>query len=231
MNEQSEYAQAMRRLRTYARKLRDGEQAADRDSLERAADLALIYADKRWVKDLEAEGKAPKNKVYRGRPVDPESYNRFAGWVLTHEGLSTRHTARLLKAHDWQANYPTSGRVILTEGAIRPLYALERRGRGDQTPEVVARAQKLAGDGNPVTAAHTKQALAEFWSRYSPGEKRRMTRDAEAKRHAARIRAEARWLIEHGYLKTFADLLTELDREGEKAAAATPKPTRLKAVR
>lgn len=221
------YDQALERVRAYAQQIRDGEQSVDSESLQRAADLALIYQDKRWVKELADEGKAPKNKVYRGRPVDPESRNRFASWVLTHEGLSPVYTKKLLAAQTWRETYgyPVS---INTERAIRPLYALERRGRGDQTAEVIALAAELAGD-DPITAAHTRQAMSEFWKRYSPGEKRRMDADAEAKRHAAKIRTEARWLIDHGYLKTFASLLTELDREGEKAATA--RRTNLKAVR
>jgi hypothetical protein len=214
------YTAALVRVRKYAAKIRNGEETADRESLDRAADLAVLYEDKRWVKELEAEGKAPKNKVFRGRPIDPESQNRFASWVLTHEGLTPTVCKRLLHAETWRRNYGATGTVIRTEGAIRPLYALERRGRGSNTAEVVARAHELAGDG-PVTAAHTRQAVSEFWAKYSPGEKRRMDRDAEAKRHATRIRTEARWLIDNGYLRDLAAVLTELDAAGEAAAQGT----------
>ena len=213
------YEEALERVRTYAQKIRDGEQAADQESLDRAADLALVYEDKRWVAELEAEGKAPKTKVFRGRPVDPGSRNRFASWVLTHEGLKPSYTGKLLKAHEWRGNYSDSVRIIHTEAAIRPLYALERRGRGSSTEEVIARAQEIAGDGQPVTSAHTRKAVSEFWEKWSPGEKRRMDRDAQAKQHATRMRREAQWLVENGYLKTFADLLTELDALGDKAVA------------
>jgi hypothetical protein len=144
----TEYEAALIRVREYAEKIRDGERAADQESLDRAADLAVLYADKRWVQELEVEGKAPKTKVFRGRPVDPESQNRFASWVLTHEGLSPSYTKRLLHAHDWRSNYGAPG-TVNTERAIRPLYALERRGRGDSTPEVLARAQEIAGDTLP----------------------------------------------------------------------------------
>lgn len=214
----NDYSAALARLRKYAEAIRTGEQVVDQDSLARAADLALIYEDKRWVKELADEGKAPKNAVYRGRPVDPESRNRFASWVLTHEGLSPSYTKRLLRAHDWRGNYGATGTEIPTEGAIRPLYALERRGQGSSTADVIARAAELA-DGEPITAAHTRQAVSEFWTKYSPGEKRRMDRDAQAQRHSATMRREAQWLIDNGYLKTLADTLTELDRLGEKAAS------------
>jgi hypothetical protein len=212
------YEQAVERVRAYAKKIQAGERAADQESLDRAADLAVIYEDKRWVEELAAEGKAPKTKVFRGRPVDPSSRERFSKWVAEHEGLSASYAKALLQAHIWRSNYrlPQS---INTASAIRPMYALERRGRGDHTLEVVARAQEIAGDGMPVTSAHTRQAVSEFWSKYSPGEKRRMDRDAEAKRHATRARIEMLWLVDNGYLKTFADLLTELDAVGEKAAS------------
>ena len=216
----SDYEAALDRVRAYAQKIRDGETAADQESLDRAADLALIYEDKRWVQELADEGKAPKTKVFRGRPVDPESRNRFASWVLTHEGLSPSYTKRLLHAQDWRSNYGAPG-AVNTERAIRPLYALERRGRGSSTPEVLARAQELAGDGEPVTSAHTRKAVSEFWEKYSAGEKRRMDRDAQAKQHATKARREALWLVENGYLKTFAELLTELDAVGEKKATAS----------
>lgn len=210
------YDEALARVRDYAAKIRAGEQATDQDSLARAEDLALIYEDKRWVQELADEGKAPKTKVYRGRPVDPESRNRFASWVLTREGLGPSYTKRLLQANDWRSNYGAPGTVIPTERAMRPLYALERRGRGASTAEVIERAHELAEYG-PVTAAQTRQAVSEFWAKYSPGEKRRMDRDAEAKRHATKLRTEARWLIENGYFRTLADVLTELDSEAETA--------------
>jgi hypothetical protein len=212
------YEAALARVREYAEKIRDGERAADQESLDRAADLAVLYEDKRWVQELAAEGKAPKTKVFRGRPVDPESQNRFASWVLTHEGLSPSYTKRLLHAHDWRSIYGAPG-TINTERTIRPLYALERRGYADHTPEVVARAQEIAGDDATVTSAHTRQAVSEFWAKYTRGEIRRMDRDAQAKQHATKARREMLWLVENGYLKTFAELLTELDAVGEKAAS------------
>jgi hypothetical protein len=159
-----EYDTALARVRAYAEKIRAGEKAADQESLDRAADLAILYEDKRWVEDEAIAGRAPKTKVFRGRPVDPESRNRFASWVLTHEGLSPSYTRRLLAVHTWRSNYCASGTLIPpTEGAIRPLYALERRGYGDDTPKVLARAKEIAGD-MPVTSAHIKESLSEFWA-------------------------------------------------------------------
>jgi hypothetical protein len=218
----SAYDEALERVRAYAEKIRDGERTADQESLARAADLALLYEDKRWVAELAAEGKAPKTKVFRGRPVDPESRNRFASWVLTHEGLKPAYAKRLLQVHDWRQRFTATAvaKSLTGEFAIRPLYALERRGMGDHTGEVLDRAQEIAGDGEHVTSAHTRQAVSEFWAKYSPGEKRRMDRDAQAKQHATKMRREALWLVENGYLKTFADLLTELDAVGEKAASS-----------
>ncbi len=217
----TEYDLALDRVRTYAEKIRAGERAADQESLDRAADLALIYEDKRWVAELAAEGKAPKTTVYRGRPVDPESRSRFGSWVLTHEGLSPSYAKALLQAKDWRDRFTDNALSVkgLTVRTIRPLYALERRGYGDHTPEVLARAQEIAGEDMPVASAHTRQAVSEFWAKYTRGEVRRMDRDAQARQHATRARREMVWLVENGYLKTFAELLTELDALGEKAAS------------
>jgi hypothetical protein len=220
VDEVDEYDAAVERVRGYAEKIREGERIADAESLQRAADLALIYNDKRWVKELEAEGKAPKNKVFRGRPVDPESRNRFSSWVLTHEGLAPRTTRELLQVHDWKSNYghdvPT---IPPTKNAVRPLYALERRGHQSYMAEVLARAVEIA-DGAPVTQAHTRQAVSEHWAKYTRGEVRQLDKDAQAKRHAARIRAEAQWLVDNGYVATLAEIIQEVDRIGEAAVGS-----------
>lgn len=216
----TDYEAALERVRAYAEKIRTGERAVDQESLDRAADLAVLYEDKRWVQELADEGKAPKTKIFRGRPVDPESRNRFASWVLTREGLSPSYTRALLQAKDWRDRFSDNALAInLTVRTQRPLYALDSRGRGDHTGEVIARAQELAGDGQRITSAHTRKAVSEFWEKYSAGEKRRMDRDAQAKRHAAKARTEMLWLVDNGYLKTFVDLLNELDAVGEKAAS------------
>jgi len=216
-----DYEAALARVFEYAEKIRAGERAADQESLDRAEDLALIYEDKRWVEEEAAAGRAPKTETYRGRPNDPAARHRFGTWLHKRGGLGPSQTTKLLKVRDWRSTYSSTRGIsaLAGESSIRPLYALERRGRAESTPEVLARAQELAGDGMPVTSAHTKQAVSEFWAKYSPGEKRRMDKDAEAKRHAAKARGEMLWLVENGYLKTFADLLTELDAVGEKAAS------------
>jgi hypothetical protein len=216
-----EYQLALDRVRAYAEKIRMGERAADQESLDRAADLARIYEDKRWIAEEAAAGRAPKTETFRGRPNDPAARHRFGTWLYKHGGLGPSQTTRLLKANDWRQTYSAVGglKTLTGENAIRPLFAIERRGRASFMPEVISRAQEIAGDGEPVTSAHTKQAVREFWEKYSAGEKRRMDRDAQAKQHATKARREMLWLVENGYLKTFAELLTELDAVGEKAAS------------
>jgi hypothetical protein len=162
----SAYDDALDRVRAYAQKISEGERAADRESLDRAADLAMLYEDKRWIEEEAAAGRAPKTKVHNGRPVDPAAQHRFGTWLYHKGELGPRQTTKLLKAHDWVQSYSSTRRIsaLAGENTIRPLYELGRKGYGSDTPKVLARAQEIAGDGMPVTSSHTKQALREFWA-------------------------------------------------------------------
>jgi len=195
----ADYEKALARVRAYAEKIREGETAADQDSLDRAADLAALYEDKRWIKEEAAAGRAPKTKVHNGRPVDPAARHRFGTWLHHQGGLAPRQTTQLLKAHDWRQTYSHPVRKThLTERAIRPLYALGRKGYGDDTPKVIARAQEIAGDGMPVTSAHTKQAVREFWASIPKPQQRKQAKTARADQLRQRALTIIDELIEMG---------------------------------
>src|SRR6266487_1117059 len=77
-----EYEAALERLRAFRRQLDQADQRADAGSLDRAADLAMIFSDpeRRWVKEMD-ETHPVKRTHFRGRPVDPEGRSRFSTWV------------------------------------------------------------------------------------------------------------------------------------------------------
>jgi hypothetical protein len=200
MTTTDEYGAALERVRAYAEKIRDGEKVVDQESLDRAADLARLYEDKRWIAEEAAAGRAPKTKVHNGRPVDPAARHRFGTWLLHGGGLSPRQTTALLKAHDWETTYsrgPQKTRLV-GETSIRPLYALGRKGYGDETPKVLARAQEIAGDGMPITSAHTKQAVREFWASIPKPQQRKQAKTVKADQLRQRALTIIDELIEMG---------------------------------
>jgi hypothetical protein len=191
------YEAALARVRAYAEKIREGERVADQESLDRAADLAALYADKRWILEEAAAGRAPKTKVHNGRPVDPAARHRFGTWLHHQGGLAPNYTSRLLKANEWAETYCAPG-TKTTERAARPLYALGRKGYGDDTSKVLARAQEIAGDGMPITSAHTKQAVHEFWVAIPKPEQRKQAKTARADQLRQRALTIIDELIEMG---------------------------------
>ena len=104
----NDYDTALARVRAYAKKIRDGERAADQESLDRAADLAFLYEDRRWVEEEAAAGRAPKTTMFRGRPVDPAAKHRFGTWLYNRGDLGPSQTTRLLKANEWRQTYSAS---------------------------------------------------------------------------------------------------------------------------
>lgn len=181
---QNDYAEALARVRDYKEQLQRADRTADQNSLDRARDLELLYQSMQWVDELPA----PKNAVWRGRPVDPRSRNRFATWVLQQTGLNPGYVKRL---HTAVEIYGAIGTEIpqTSEGALRPLQRLRRAGYGDHIPEVYRRAIELA-EGRPPTSAETRQAVRDFLARYTTAQRRQSTAaEALAKRQQA-IRAQ-----------------------------------------
>jgi len=154
-----EYQARVERLRGYREQLDRADQQADTGSLDRAADLAAIYADKRWVDELPAPGKAS----FRGRPVEPDSLSRFAKWAKERLELEPRHCYQLYRAEQ-VATYLRLAQISpgRSERVLRPLSKLLKKGseRGEQAPDVWRRAVELA-DGDRPTNTHIRKALAD----------------------------------------------------------------------
>ena len=163
-----EYAAALARIKDYREQLQRADRQTDQNSLDRARDLELLYQSMHWVDGIPA----PKHKVWRGRPVDPRSRNRFATWVLQQTGLSTSYTRRfaiavdLLNSCDAVTINPPAG-----EWALRPLQRLRRAGYGEHMGEVYRRAVELA-EGQPPTVAETSRAVRDFLAKYTRTERR-----------------------------------------------------------
>ncbi len=158
-----EYEAALERLRAFRRQLDQADQRADAGSLDRAADLAMIFSDpeRRWVKEMD-ETHPVKRTHFRGRPVDPEGRSRFASYVNEKIGLYPRYSYFLLNADEIARNYLYSVQTIRPDsaGSLRPLYKLLKEERGHEAPDIWQRAVRLAGEDVP-TAAQVKQALRD----------------------------------------------------------------------
>jgi hypothetical protein len=151
---------ALARIRDYREQVQRADRQSDQNSLDRARDLELIYQSMQWVDDLPA----PKHQVWRGRPVDPRSRNRFATWVLQQTGLSPSYTRRFALAVDLVNSCDLV--TINSERALRPLLRLRRAGYGEHIPEVYKRAVELA-EGQPPTSAETTRAVRDFLAKYT----------------------------------------------------------------
>jgi len=173
------------RLRDYRQQLEGADRQADRNSLDRARDLELLYQAMQWVDEIPA----PKNQVWRGRPVDPRSRNRFASWVLQTTGLKPTYVRRLHLADELISSCDTVTRNRPTgEGAVRPLLRLRRAGYGDHLTEVYRRAVELA-DGAPVTSAETRQAVRDFLAKYTRGQREVASAAERLRKYQERITA------------------------------------------
>jgi hypothetical protein len=153
------------RLDAYNDQLAEASMQLDYGSLDRAADLAALYEDRAWVEELEPVAAVDAKGRSRGRPVDPASRARFNQWLREKHGwkLVAATSGRLLRVQEWMGNFDDSviKNRLTGEGAVRPLYRLQRLGFGDRTTEVMARALDLAGPG-VVTSEHTRQAVRDF---------------------------------------------------------------------
>lgn len=156
-----DYEATLERLRSYREQLAQANQHADAGSLERAADLAALYADKRWVAEMN-ERHPIKRWVNRGRPVDPEGRSRFATWVKEQAELHPTRSYQLLNANVLVGILETRVSKIhrASEAVLRPLRKLLAQDRADQAVAVWQRAVQLA-EGEVPTAEQVKKALAD----------------------------------------------------------------------
>lgn len=220
------YDEALARIDEYAAQIAAGEAVKEATALDRAQDLLFVFGDKRWVDELDKYELRPKANVgvTAARAArNTESPAVFTKWVNAHDGMSAVYAKKLLQAATWQqtwSRYPASQAVTFT--AIEPMYRLDRRGYGDRTPDVLTRAQELAGDGEHVEPRHTKQALTEFWDGLSRPARRKLSQKEITKSHDGKLRAEINWFIEK---RQFGTLQQTLKWAFEKAKAAQQEQT------
>lgn len=148
----------IQRLRAYRQQLAEADRTADTSSLDRAADLVAEYEAKEWVAEVEP----PKTTHFRGRPTEPESWSRFAGWVKKTVDLAPRQTYHLRAALDLAETY-LHGVQIRPEGeyVLRPLTGLVRKGYGEAIPKIWADAVDEAGGAAPDSGA-VRAALSRW---------------------------------------------------------------------
>jgi hypothetical protein len=205
-----EYSAALARIDKYAEQIKTGDAQREAVALDRAADLQQVFDSMLWVDDLDTYDLRPKANVgvtEEKAEMNARTVNVFAKWMNARDGLSITYATKLLQAARWQqkwGSYTSTTGIAFT--AILPTYALERRGYGDRTPEVLARAQELA-EGKRIEARHTKQALTEFWASLTRPQQRQLTRKQRTESHAAKLRTEVRWFIDNGQRGTLGRLL------------------------
>lgn len=182
----TEEAAALERLRAYREQIQRADRQADQNSLDRAADLELLYQAKQWVDQLPA----PKNTVWRGRPVDPQSRNRFASWVLQQTGLHPSRVRQLHDAREVIGLIDTPYQEFLSgEYSVRPLKRLRKLGYSESISEVLKRAVQLA-EGQSVTSAETTQAVRDFLATHTSGQRRAAVAAETIRQRQERIRAQ-----------------------------------------
>jgi len=148
----------------FAALIDEGVSKQDAVAMDQARKLSAIYAHPFWV-DEWTEARPPKPNAV-GRPVEPNSRNRFTQWLTwradkSHrKALASRHIYQLLKAKD-VADYLRPGANNYTEKTIRPLAWMLTRDYGDRIPEVEKMAREIAA-GAPVTDKVMSKALSEW---------------------------------------------------------------------
>jgi hypothetical protein len=161
-------AEARRRVAAWAAEIQQAKIAkktvdtqVDQQSLDRAADLEVIFEDMSWVDEMPTPIKKP-----RGPTTDPRSRRQFATWVKINYGISATYVNDLHSAHEFTSNAVASDLVKpATEFAVRPLRKLRGQGYGDHQVDVWKRAVELAGGESP-SERETKLAVHEFLARH-----------------------------------------------------------------
>lgn len=177
----ADLAAALDRVRAYRAQLGRADEQADHGSLDRARDLETLYQAMRWVDELPA----PKHAVWRGRPVDPRSRNRFATWVLQQTGLSPSQTRFLHLASEIELLLDSNTKSPSGANTLRPLLRLKRAGYGSRIGEVYQAAVQLA-DGRTPTSAETSRAVRDALAQYTPAQRRSASQAEKARDYQRR---------------------------------------------
>lgn len=209
----------------YADSLLTADDIINRENLPVAAALDAVYESKEWVAEwLEQK---PISQKRTGRPVDPESRNRFAQWLawrLEQDGRHSLHgswTYRLLDAatitKTIDPSYFATGEIT-TEWTLRPLKWFLKYYK-ERIPDVWAIAVDLAGgDPSKVTRAHVKDAVRQYKGEViTPKGVSQLVKVGKATRLRIRIKSEFAEMVE--LAQTDQKAKDELQRLAEELEA------------
>ena len=158
------------RLRDWLAVSVTAEERAQAESLQRARDLMSLYEDRQdeWVAWMDEH--YPVRKSF-GRPGDPRSFNRFAGF-LVKSGLvdmASRRAYQLRDADDVVRTYLNRVQISpATERSIRPLKRLQKEGYGPQVPKLWEQACERS-DPRPPTEKDVRAVIADWRSSNKTG--------------------------------------------------------------
>ena len=161
------------RLRDWLAVSVTAEERAQAESLQRARDLMSLYEDRQdeWVAWMDEH--YPVRKSF-GRPGDPRSFNRFAGF-LVKSGLvdmASRRAYQLRDADDVVRTYLNRVQISpATERSIRPLKRLQKEGYGPQVPKLWEQACERS-DPRPPTEKDVHAVIADFGKTWSKTQRR-----------------------------------------------------------
>lgn len=204
----------LNRLRTFAEQQDAADQAADRDTLARAADIVALYEDKSWVGEMPA----PKRGAIRSRPVDPESFSRFTKWLAERVPIGGRRAYQLREAHEVTTTYLNRVQISPTgETAVRPLKWFKKNDYADRIPEVWASACSLAGNASP-SAVQVRRAVSQWKAANLPKSEQKTSQKRSPKVREDRWVEEAQRLM-HEDPAGFARALQQVEDSAEALLA------------
>lgn len=191
---------ALDRLQNFAKQQRKAEHEADRNSLDRAADIMALYDDvdengrRRWALEMDP----PTTRRRSGRPVDPESFSRFTKWLGEYVPGVSRRAYQLRDAHEIRSTYLNRVQISPTgERELRPLKWLVKNDHPEAIADVWTQAVELAG-GKPPDSPTVRKALADWKKEHVPKQRKRAASRTPTGPQAHRLELErlARQLME-----------------------------------
>jgi hypothetical protein len=212
----------LKRLRVFAEEQKAAEQAADHDTLARAADIVALYEDKSWVGEMPA----PKRGAVRSRPVDPESFSRFTKWLAERTPIHGRRAYQLRDAHEMATTYLHRVQISPTgERAVRPFKWFQKNGYEDRIPEVWRLACQLAGGHSP-DGPTVRKAISQWKADNLPkAEGTGASRKRSGRAKVERWREEALRLMRE-YPEDFARALATVEDGAEAMLGELEAPVR-----
>jgi len=205
---EEEYEDALSRLRDWASQIANAEADADRDSLDRAADLASVFESKLWVGDL------PPKKALAKRKQRTDTQQEFARWTaLFPEKVGRKYSpARVSQLLSVVHIKPLIINGVNNKGefALRPLTGKFAKDHPDEVAAVLRRAREIA-DGAPLTQSIVRKALADHNKLVRPPLPKVSTppvKDEHAEEK--KIRADFKRLLDLGRRKDAGELLNLL---------------------